>query len=617
VTGQLNREIEEDREGCVREVEELRRSNRRLIDFIATGIDIMWETDAELRLVSGLQIARRGEVLDVESPSHNAYLVGATVAEILGKNPICEPPLQTHLSELAARKPFRAFRCRIPLADGTTIWTESSGNPIFGEGGVFQGYRGTSRDITRRKNDEERIEFLAHHDVLTRLPNRLLFRERIEQALAGTGRGTAFTVMLLDLDLFKMVNDTLGHPVGDLLLRAVAERLSSNLRDVDTVARLGGDEFAIVQAGAERPEQAALLAERLVDVIAQPYELSGHHVRVRVTIGIALAPSDGASVEQLLKNADIALYRAKADEPGTWRFFKPDMGACLEARRVLEVELRGALSNGEFEIYYQPVHNTRSGQISAFEAVLQWRHPRRGLVQPADFILVAEETGMMVPIGDWVLQQALAEAAKWPADVSLVVSLSPVQLRNPALVATIKGALVAAACSGNKLELQIPEASLAQNGDATVATLRQLRGLGARICLADFGTGPSSLRYLRSSSFDKIRIDRSFIGDLTENGGRNAIVRALAGLGRRLSFAGSDSVWTQEQFIVLQDEGCTEVQGRLFDPPGTAKDIPFILEKSREHACDRLSLIDRYTFSLPGIVAVAHESLLGVDGGAS
>ena len=578
----IMRRGERESENCKLELDELRDSHQRLIDFIATGTDIIWEADADLRLVSGLQIVRKGNILDVESPASNTALMGSTVIEILGTNPICEPPLHIHLDDLYNRRPFRGFTCQIPLPDGTVMWTESNGNPFFTETGEFKGYRGTSRDITQRKRDAERIAFLAHHDALTRLPNRQLFRERLEQALVSAETEAKFALMLLDLDLFKTVNDTLGHPVGDLLLRAVSERLSSSLRDFDVVARLGGDEFAIIQTRTEGPEQVALLAQQLVEVIGQPYELDGHHVTVSATIGVALAPEDGTNADQLLINADIALYSAKAHEPGSWCFFESEMGIRLEARRALKIDIRNAISNNEFELGYRPVHNARSRNIGAFEAVPLWRRPMRGTLQLADFVPIAEETGMIMAIGDWVLHQACEEAAKWPDHIGLVVNLSPAQLRNRMLVATVGHALLASGCRANKLELQITEAALMQNGEAMIATLHQLRGLGTRISLDNFGTGQSSLLCVRDFPFDKIKIDRAFIHDLANDQGGNSIARAVASLGRHLGVLSSSEEVEKEQFIILQAEGCQEMQEYFFSPPVAAKDVPAMLDKPRE-----------------------------------
>jgi predicted signal transduction protein with EAL and GGDEF domain len=351
------------------------------------------------------------------------------------------------------------------------------------------------------------------------------------------------------------------------------------LRNIDTVARVGGDEFTIVQIGLETPEHTAALAQRIADMIGEPYVLEGHHVTTRVTIGIAVSPEDGANSSQLLKNADIALYRAKREEPGSWRFFAPEMSDRLEARHKVETELRSAVAKSEFEIFYQPVYNVKSGKISSFEALLRWKHPVRGIVMPDEFIPIAEETGLMVPIGEWVLRQACAEASGWPERISLAINLSPAQFKSKVLVERVSESLAAAGLPASRLELEITESVLMQNTESTLAVLNNLRRIGARISMDDFGTGYSSLSYLRSFPFDKIKIERSFIRDLTKREGASAIVRAIAGLGGSLNLATTaEGVETQEQLAIVKAEGCTEVQGYLFSLPRPAGDIPLILE---------------------------------------
>ena len=572
--------LEKELDECRRRTEDLRRSHQRVIDFLVTTSDILWETNADLRLKTGLRVVAGAHYGDVELPDQTGSM-GKTIVELIGEAASRDPVVAAHLGDLQARRPFRGFVCPLPQPDGTLRWNESSGNPVFDRAGIFQGYRGTTRDITRRVENEAKIAFMARHDALTNLPNRILFQERINLALTRTGPGASFAVMCLDLDRFKSVNDTLGHSVGDALLKAVAERLSGCLRNIDTVARVGGDEFTIVQIGLETPEHAGALAQRIVDVIAEPYVLEGHHVAIQVTIGIAVSPADGASSSQLLKNADIALYRAKREEPGSWRFFAREMSDRLEARHKIETELRSALLKSEFEIFYQPVYNVKSGEISAFEALLRWRHPARGIVMPDEFIPMAEETGLIVPIGEWVLRQACAEAAGWPERISLAINLSPAQFKSKVLVERVTESLGAAGLPASRLELEITESVLMQNTESTLAVLNRLRKIGARISMDDFGTGYSSLSYLRSFPFDKIKIERSFIRDLTKREGASAIVRAIAGLGGSLNLTTTaEGVETQEQFAIVKAEGCTEVQGYLFSRPRPADEIPRILEET-------------------------------------
>ena len=434
-------------------------------------------------------------------------------------------------------------------------------------------------DVTERRRAEARISHMAHHDALTDLPNRLLFRERLDEALVRMRRhDEGLAILCLDLDHFKDVNDTLGHPVGDKLLRAVARRLSGALRESDVVARLGGDEFAIIQTSIATPEDASHFAIRLVELIGEPYDIDGHHVIVGASVGIALAPGDGDNPDRLLKNADMALYRAKGDGRGTFRFFEPEMDARVQARRALELDLRKALVAGEFEMFYQPLVNLSDNAVTGFEALLRWRHPVRGMVSPADFIPLAEEIGLIVPLGEWVLRQACAEAATWPDHVKVAVNLSPVQFKSRNLLPAVMMALASSGLPATRLELEITESVLLSESEANLATLHQLRALGVRISMDDFGTGYSSLSYLRTFPFDKIKIDQSFVRELSASGDCMAIVRAVAGLGSSLGIpTTAEGVETDEQLEWLRGEGCTEVQGYLFSPPRPAHEIARLL----------------------------------------
>ena len=444
------------------------------------------------------------------------------------------------------------------------------------------GWVATYEDITERRQSEARIAFMARHDALTGLPNRILFGEKIEEAIANAGREGDFAVLCLDLDRFKQVNDTLGHHVGDELLRAVAQRLRDCMREGDTVARPGGDEFAVVQRKVERPEQAALLAHRIIEVLSAPYDVVGHRITIGASIGISLAPGDGATCDKLLKSADVALYRAKADGRGTWRFFEAEMDARLQARRLLELDLREALEKDEFEVVYQPIYDLKHDRICGFEALLRWRHPTRGLVMPAEFVTLAEEIGLIIPIGEWVLRHACAEASDWPAHITLAVNVSAAQFKGSSLVETVKGALDAAGLPPRRLELEITESVLLADSVATLAVLHTLRDLGIRIAMDDFGTGYSSLSYLRAFPFDKIKIDQSFIQDLTSHGGPGAIVRAIRTLADCLAMrTTAEGVENFEQLKWLRDEGCHEAQGYYFSRPVPAAEIAELIERVR------------------------------------
>jgi diguanylate cyclase (GGDEF)-like protein/PAS domain S-box-containing protein len=442
------------------------------------------------------------------------------------------------------------------------------------------GWVATYEDVTERRQAEERIVFMARHDALTNLPNRVLFAERIEQAIAQLERGSGFAVLCLDLDYFKQVNDSLGHPVGDQLLRAVAERLQACAREIDTVARLGGDEFAIVQRDVKGPEDATTLARRIVEVVSAPYQVEGQCLMVGVSIGIALAPADGTLCEKLLKNADLALYRAKVEQRGAWRFFETEMDARLQARRRLEVDLRAALANDELDLHYQPIYDLECERINGFEALLRWQHPTRGMVSPTEFIPIAEEIGLIVSLGEWVLYRACAEASKWPEHVKLAVNVSASQFASNRLVETVIDALSTSGLKAERMELEITESVLLTNSGSTFNMLHSLRALGVRISMDDFGTGYSSLSYLRSFPVDKIKIDRSFIHGLATPDGSDMIVRAIIGLGRSLGMlTTAEGVETAEQLSQLRMEKCNEVQGYLFSPPVAARYIPELLER--------------------------------------
>jgi diguanylate cyclase (GGDEF)-like protein/PAS domain S-box-containing protein len=434
-------------------------------------------------------------------------------------------------------------------------------------------------DVTERKQAEARIAYMAHHDALTGLPNRVLFHQRLDEALVRVAPdGDSLAVLCLDLDHFKSVNDTLGHPIGDLLLRQVAERLGKCLRKSDMVARLGGDEFAIVQTPLPEPEEASRLARRLIETVSLPFDLDGHEAVVGASIGIALAPDDGEDSDALLRNADMALYRAKSEGRGTSHFFEPEMDRRLQARRLLEIDLRKAYAQSEFELFYQPLVNLKSGRVSGFEALIRWRHPERGLVSPAEFIPVAEEIGLIVPIGEWVLHEACREAATWPGDIHVAVNLSPVQFRSRGIVQAVLSALGCSGLAPRRLELEITESVLLGETDLNIATLHQLRSLGVRIAMDDFGTGYSSLSYLRTFPFDKIKIDRSFVREMVERPDCVAIVRAVAGLGASLGIATTaEGVETVEQLERVRAEGCTEVQGYLFSAPRPASELAALL----------------------------------------
>ena len=385
-------------------------------------------------------------------------------------------------------------------------------------------------------------------------------------------------MLCIDLDHFKEVNDTLGHPAGDELLRAVGGRLKSCVRPGDTIARLGGDEFAVIRPGVARPEDVVTVADRIVSVIGEPYQVDGHEVVVGTSVGIAMAPVDGTTADQLLKNADMALYRAKEDGRRAYRFFEPDMDARLQARRRLEIDLRAALLHGQFELYYQPVVDIARHQVSGFEALIRWNHPQRGLVGPAEFIPLAEEIGLIQLIGDWVLRQACIDAARWPADIRVAVNLSSALFKTRNLVQTVVHTLAASGLHANRLELEVTESVLLLNNESTLSTLHRLQELGVRISMDDFGTGYSSLSYLRSFPFDKIKIDQSFVQEMGKSEDCAAIVRAVAGLASSLGMSTTaEGVETEDQLARLKAAGCEEAQGYLFSRPVPARELSSLI----------------------------------------
>ncbi|MDN5000306.1 putative bifunctional diguanylate cyclase/phosphodiesterase [Bradyrhizobium sp. GCM10027634] len=433
------------------------------------------------------------------------------------------------------------------------------------------GWVATHEDITEQRQAELRIAYMAHHDALTDLGNRTLLNQRLAQAFAS---GQAFAVHHIDLDKFKSVNDTLGHHAGDALLKGVAERLRRLARPGDTIARMGGDEFVVLQTPIEGADEARVLAQRIIVQMAAPFEIDDGQTIAGASIGIAIAPADGATSEQLLRNADLALYRAKSDGRGTYRLFEPAMDEQVQNRRALELDLRKALVGGEFELHYQPLVRSQNGEISGFEALIRWRHPQHGLMAPGSFIPLAEEIGLIVPIGEWVIRQACRTASRWPKHLHVAVNISAVQFRYAGLAEVIVGALAAAGLEANRLEIEITESVLLQDKEGTLAILHRLRELGVRIAMDDFGTGYSSLTYLQCFPFDKIKIDRSFVRDVATDAGSLNIVRAITALANGMGMtATAEGVETREQLDRVAAEGCSEMQGYLFSRPLPADEI--------------------------------------------
>ena len=502
----------------------------------------------------------------------DAVVPGRSMIETLRSSPLFSPEsdsspnagLQDYLDLTLQRRSSLLVK---ELANGRTI-------TITHEPMASGGFVDTFTDVTEQKRTEAQIKHMALHDHLTDLPNRVLLRQRMEQAMHRAQRGERCAVLYLDLDQFKGVNDTLGHLIGDALLKAVSERLSRLVRSTDTVSRLGGDEFAIIQTDIESPRAATNLATRILRELAVPFDVAGHHVVVGVSIGIAIAPLDGDDPDELFKSADIALYQAKNDGRNRFRSFEIEMNALMQTRRELESDLRQALAANELELYFQPLVNLAKEEITGFEALLRWNSPTRGMVSPGQFIPIAEEVGIILQIGEWVLHEACRQAASWPVPLKVAVNISTTQFNGRNLVQTVMHALEESGLDPTRLELEITETVMVQDFDKTLSVLHKLKDLGVSISMDDFGTGYSSLSYMRSFPFDKIKIDQSFIRDIGKNAESMAIIRAVTSMCDSLGVTvTAEGVETSQQLNLLQAEKCTEIQGYLISKPRPAREI--------------------------------------------
>jgi diguanylate cyclase (GGDEF)-like protein len=429
------------------------------------------------------------------------------------------------------------------------------------------GFVSTHEDITEQRQQEARIQHLARHDALTELPNRSQFLDEMADCEALIERGEKIAVLCIDLDHFKSVNDTLGHSIGDKVLKQASARLWGTTRETDLLARLGGDEFSLLLKPIDKPSDAAAIAERIVKTMTQPFNIDGHQIAIGASVGIAIAPQDGETTDVLMKNADLALYRAKSEGRSTYHFFEKEMDAAIQKRRTIENGLRAALQLNELRLVFQPLVGLKENKVTCLEALLRWTHNGEA-VSPAEFIPIAEETGLIVPIGEWVLREACSAAVMWPGEPRVAVNLSPVQFKNKLLFETIHNILAETGLPPTRLELEITESLLLTDNEHTLQTLHRLRAIGVRISMDDFGTGYSSLSYLRAFPFDKIKIDRSFMRDLERRGDSLAIIKAVIGLGHSLGMSTTaEGVETEEQLRAVREQGCNEVQGFLFSPP--------------------------------------------------
>ncbi len=466
------------------------------------------------------------------------------------------------------------------LRDGRTILI--SHQPMKGGGWVA-----TYEDITERHKAQAQVAYMARHDTLTDLPNRLMMRERLEEILqTSRERGLAAAVMCIDLDNFKSINDTLGHPLGDALLRAVAGRIRNTVRESDCIARLGGDEFVVVQGNLEKLEQASTLAKRLILAIDAPYLIDGHQILTSASVGISTTIDSREEVDDLLMQADVALYQAKADGRGVFRFYERGMNKRLQRRRALEAELRSANLDEQFHLVFQPIIDLGLNKVTAFEALLRWTHPTLGPIPPDEFISIAEDTGAIIPLGEWVLRQVCLETKRLPDDISIAANLSPMQFKRDDIVGTVARLLEETETEAHRLELEITETLLLEDNRKLHADLRRLRKLGSRISLDDFGTGYSSLSYLQKFAFDKVKIDRLFIKEITKSADQAAIVQTILNLAYTLGMTTVvEGVETEEQLRIIRAMGGSEAQGNLFSKPIRSEEIAeFLAEHKRKRS---------------------------------
>jgi diguanylate cyclase (GGDEF)-like protein len=570
---------------------EAQKAHRFVAEFEQSGRGWFWETDAD----GALSYVSEQLADDFDTPA--AALLGRPFADLLMVEDSNSPEAseRTLTFHLLARFPFSDVTVRANTAKD--VWWSLSGTPNFDGYGRFLGFRGIGTDLTEKRRSEAEISRLARYDSLTGLPNRAQMRQTLEEALRnGASRRKSCALFLIDLDRFKNVNDTLGHPAGDELLRQVAHRLASVIGNQGQVGRLGGDEFKAVLPGLDNVTRLGALAERLIHQVSMPYVIDGHSVSIGASVGIAIASSDGACADALIRDADLALYAAKAAGRGTHCFFAPEMHSDAKDRQILESDLRNAAMREELKLLYQPLVNSITEEVVGFEALLRWEHPTRGTIMPAEFVPLAEECGLIVGIGEWVLRTACADASTWPDHVSVAVNLSSIQFSSPGLPALIMNALASAELDPARLELEITESVFLVDSPATDEIFTQLKSIGVRLVLDDFGTGYSSLGYLKKAPFDKIKIDQSFVRGAATVGSRNAaIVRAIVamaeGLGMETTAEGAENL---EELTLIRQLGCSQVQGHIFGYPMSAEQALKVACESKDTASESHSRAPRH-----------------------
>ena len=575
----------------------------RITGVVTVSLDITQQKDAQkLNTLLATAIEHAGDAIEItDAESRFEYVnsaferisgysrvdaLGQTPFSLLMSNPNDEPHYRAVQNAIASGQVWHGMLTG-RRKDGTLYEQEATISPVRNAEGEITHYVAVKRDITERLQSQARIWHLAHHDALTDLPNRVLFQDRLQQAVAQARRtGLLVAILFVDLDNFKDVNDALGHEFGDLLLKEVTLRLRECTRDTDTVARLGGDEFALIHAGLDRSEWAAKLAEKVLERLSEPFSLEGQEVHVSASIGVTICPLDHDDPNQIVKNADMAMYRAKNTGRANYQFYKEDMNLAFQARKALERDLRKALANGELDVFYQPQIDARRSLIVGAEALVRWPHPDRGMISPAEFVPIAEECGLIVPLGEWVLETACTQNKRWQdlglPPVRVAVNLSAQQFLYRDLVASVVRALETSSLDHGYLELEITEGILMRETEVTISTLRRLTELGIQIAVDDFGTGYSSLAYLKRFPVNKIKIDRAFVTDITSDHGDAAIVGAVIGLAHGLGLTvAAEGVETFEQAAHLRARGCDELQGYYFGRPMTAGSFQQRLAKMR------------------------------------
>ncbi|MDE2410452.1 MAG: EAL domain-containing protein [Sphingomonadales bacterium] len=538
----------------------LLRADEILADYEQTGQGWFWETDRRgmLTYVSGTV----GRLLEREPGD----LIGTPFINLFVLDDSERDGERTLLFHLNARSSFAELVVRAATRNEERWWS-ISGRPIYDHFNNFLGFRGSGSDLTEKRRSEQHASRLAHYDSLTGLANRFQMSQTLEKILnAPHVEHRACAVLLLDLDRFKQVNDTMGHPAGDALLKQVAQRLQGAVGTLGRVGRLGGDEFQVILPGRIARDKLGLLAVRIIDSLSEPYSIEGSRVVIGASIGVALSPDDGVTSEAIIRNADLALYAAKDRGRGCHHFYDADLHSDAEERRELEHALRDALTHGGLELFYQPIVRTAAEEITGFEALLRWRHPTRGWLSPTKFVPVAEDAGLIAQIGEWALRTACHDLSQWPGNVRVAVNVSPLQFANPALPAIVTSALASAQVAPERLELEITESVFLNDDAGTEAMFAALKGVGVRLALDDFGTGYSSLGYLKKAPFDKIKIDQSFVRGATEAGSRNgAIIGSIVSLANALGMeTTAEGVETLDELDLVRELGCSHVQGYIY-----------------------------------------------------